>query len=123
MKRLIPCLLFVSTWVAAKPAEPETVKLVAACNELVSMYDAQGQEGLLAGWVTSVSEAMQAGYCRGVVVEYRRNKALRQASLRPFAEPCDADDWLAQARVIAGYSEASARTVDIDRLLEASCGR
>lgn len=123
MKRLILCVLLISTSASAKPVGSEAVKLVAACNELISMYDADGQEGLLAGWVTSVAEAMQAGYCRGVVVEYRRNDVMRQANSWPRVQPCEVDDWLEQAKVISSYSVDSVRNASLDRLLEASCGR
>lgn len=123
MKRLILCVLLTSTSAIAKPVESEAVKLVAACKELVSMYDVDGQEGQLAGWVTSVADAMQAGYCRGVVVEYRRNDAMRQANSWPRRQSCQVDDWLEQARVISSYSVDSVRNASLDRLLEASCGR
>lgn len=88
----------------------DTKRLIEGCKELVRIYDKQGQSGVLAGWSTSVSDALKAGYCRGVIDEFRRNNH------------CAGDSWHRQAMQIAS---AEAESVDgsTEHLLERSCGR
>jgi hypothetical protein len=45
-------------------------ELVTNCQELVNIYDKKGSKRLLAGVSTSVSEAMRAGICKGVLEEH-----------------------------------------------------
>ncbi|WP_141124118.1 MULTISPECIES: hypothetical protein [Pseudomonas] len=87
------------------------------------MYDRDGQENKLVSWFGSVSEGMQAGYCRGVIVEFRRNDALRIAEQWSNRQSCDEPDWFSQAQKVASYSIDSVSQHSVDRLLEASCGR
>ena len=123
MFRYLTLLFLLPACALAKSSEPESVKLVKACNELVAMYDRDGQENKLVSWFGSVSEGMQAGYCRGVIVEYRRNDKLRAAEQWPPHERCNQPDWFSQAQQVASYSPDSVRQHSVDRLLEASCGR
>ncbi len=116
-------LLLLPACVMAKPAEPESVKLINACKELVAMYDREGEENQLVSWFGSVSEGMQAGYCRGVIVEYRRNDELRAAEQWSNHQSCNQPDWFSQAQQVASYSTDSVSQHSVDRLLEASCGR
>ena len=67
MLRFLPFLFLLPACVMAKPVEPESVKLIKGCKELVAMYDREGKENQLVSWFGSVSEGMQAGYCRGVI--------------------------------------------------------
>jgi len=123
MLRYLPLLFLLPACALAKSSEPESVKLVRACNELVAMYDRDGQENSLVSWFGSVSEGMQAGYCRGVIVEYRRNDKLRAAEQWSSHETCNQPDWFSQAQQVASYSIDSVSRHSVDRLLEASCGR
>lgn len=87
------------------------------------MYDRDGQENKLVSWFGSVSEGMQAGYCRGVVVEYRRNDELRAVEQWQTHQNCIQPDWFSQAQTIASYSTTSVSQYSVEDLLEASCGR
>lgn len=123
MLRYLPILFLLPVCALAKPAEPESVKLVNACTELVAMYDRDGQENKLVSWFGSVSEGMQAGYCRGVIVEFRRNDALRVTGQWSARQRCNEPDWYSQAQKVASYPIDSVSQHSVDRLLEASCGR
>ena len=47
--------------------------LISNCKEFVAIYDRKGEEQLLAGLSTSVSEAMRAGVCRGIIEEHKNH--------------------------------------------------
>lgn len=119
----LPFLFLLPACVMAKPTEPESVKLIKACKELVAMYDREGVENKLVSWFGSVSEGMQAGYCRGVIVEYQRNDELRAEEQWPNHKPCNQPDWFIQAQQIANFSPESYEDHSIGKILESSCGR
>lgn len=123
ISRYLYILFLLPAYALAKPSEPESVKLVGACKELVAMYDRNGDENKLISWFGSVSEGMQAGYCRGVIVEYRRNDKLRAAEQWQSHTTCSQPDWFNQAEIVASYSVATISEYSVDDLLEASCGR
>lgn len=123
MLRYLSLLFLLPACALARSSEPESVKLVNACNELVAMYDRSGQENKLVSWFGSVSEGMQAGYCRGVIVEYRRNDELRAVAQWSSHQRCNQPDWFSQAQQVANYSTDSVSQHSVERLLEASCGR
>lgn len=106
----------------AKSNESESVKLIKACKELVSMYDRNGQENTLVSWFGSVSEGMQAGYCRGVIAEFRRNDTLRTAAGWSNYKSCNRSDWFSQAQMIANSSAESYEAYSVEHVLVSSCG-
>lgn len=93
--------------VAQSNDDPE--HLIQSCQELVDIYAKRDQKHLLAGVTTSLSEALRAGYCMGVVDEYRRRYE------------CATDDWYTQAQRIAGMAVSTGRHTSVDHLLEISC--
>lgn len=51
-------------------AEIKSEMLISGCQELIAIYDREGDKQLLAGLSTSVAEAMRAGICRGMLEEH-----------------------------------------------------
>lgn len=114
MKKLIQpwACLFLLLSVSCAQANDDAASLVHNCKELVSIYAKRDEQRLLAGVSTSVSSALRAGRCIGVLDEYRRHSG------------CATSDWFIQAQRIAatprlGYDEA----IDIESLLEKSCAQ
>lgn len=105
--------LITLSFTAATPAQArnQSERLIQSCNELVGIYAERDKQNLLAGVTTSVSEALQAGYCMGVLDEYRRH------------ERCYSQDWFTQARKIAEMSVAYSERISLNELLEFSCER
>ena len=54
MLRYLSLLFLLPACALARSSEPESVKLVNACNELVRMYERDGQENKLVSWFGSV---------------------------------------------------------------------
>ncbi|MDP2243423.1 hypothetical protein [Pseudomonas sp.] len=84
--------------------------LIQSCKELVGIYAKRDQQHLLAGLTTSSSEALRAGYCRGVLDEYRRSGGF-----------CAQSDWYAQADRIAKYPAYAEELPPVETLLKQSC--
>jgi hypothetical protein len=86
----------------------DTERLTEGCTELLRIYEMQDKSRVLAAFATSVSDALKAGYCRGVIDEFRRN------------HNCTSD-WRKQAVRIV---ETAAIRPDgsADSLLVRSCG-
>ena len=108
MKKL---MIFGAMYLALQPVyaeEYEVELLVQGCSEVEAIYDRKGEKHLYAGITTSVSEALRAGYCKGVIDQYRRSKG------------CYQRDWVEQAKVIAKENDSSYHSVD--HLLRKSCG-
>lgn len=122
MLRFLPLVFLLPACVMASQAEPEAIRLIKSCNELVAMYDRDGQENKLTSWFGSVSEGMLAGYCRGVIIEFRRANELRVAEYSPNRKRCNEPDWFKQAQRIASYSVTSENDYSVGDILEASCG-
>ncbi|WP_341708667.1 hypothetical protein [Halopseudomonas sp.] len=93
---------------ASATGGPET--LITACKEVIDIYASRDEERFLAGLTTGPSEAWQAGYCVGVVSEYRRHYE------------CDTSNWYDQAERIAEIPVSFAPQTSVDQLLELSCG-
>jgi len=73
--------------------------LQRSCGELVKIYETRDQRSFLAAQLTSLSEAMRAGYCIGTIQEYLR-----------AGGGCSRDeDWHAYALRIAVQSPVAAR--------------
>ncbi|MCW8158569.1 hypothetical protein D7243_20560 [Stutzerimonas stutzeri] len=83
--------------------------LAHSCRELVGIYAKRNEKRLAAGITTSVSEALRAGYCMGVVEEYRRHFQ------------CRTGDWFRQAQGIAELPLSVATRSTVQELLEISC--
>ncbi|MDH2373893.1 hypothetical protein QD228_08605 [Cobetia sp. 3AK] len=92
-------------------ANKHSERLIQSCNELVGIYAERDKQNLLAGVTTSVSEALQAGYCMGVLDEYRRH------------DRCYSHDWFTQAQKIAEMSVGYSERISVNELLEFSCER
>ncbi len=83
---------------------------VEGCNELVQIYKTRGEQRLLAAQTTSLSEALRAGYCRGVIDSYKDKKGYRCSS-----------DWFEMASYVAHQLDFESKEHDIESLLERSC--
>lgn len=91
-------------------AKDDAKHLIISCQELREIYSKRDQQHLLAGLTTSTSEALRAGYCRGVLDEFRRSSNF-----------CAQSDWYAQATRIAAYSVYAEELPSVDALLKKSC--
>lgn len=89
-------------------ASDEVKTLISSCAEVESIYNRRGEKHLLAGVTTSVAEAMRAGYCKGVLEQYRRT-----------TNGCGRVDWVDQAQAIA--RTATDETSSINHLLRRYC--
>jgi len=107
MRILISLLLIATCCAQAKADNAESELLVKGCSEVAAIYDRQGQRHLYAGFTTSVSEALRAGYCKGVIDQYRRT------------EHCS-NTWTEQAKRIA--IQADDYLPSFNQLLSRSCG-
>ena len=103
-------LLLGSTATSFVSANEDSKYLVSSCHELLEIYVKRDQQHLLAGLTTSTSEALRAGYCRGVLDEYRRGN-----------DSCAQNNWYAQAARIATYPEYAEELPEVSTLLEESC--
>lgn len=104
----IAYLLF-SLYVPATQAKDDPEHLIQSCQELVDIFAKRDQQRLLAGVATGLSEALRAGYCMGVVDEYRRHYE------------CATDDWFIQAKRVAEMSASFGSRITVNELLERSC--
>ncbi len=91
-------------------ADDDSKHLINSCQQLLEIYAKRDQQHLLAGLTTSTSAALRAGYCRGVLDEYRRSVSF-----------CARSDWFAQAARIAEYPAYADELPSVDALLEQSC--
>ncbi|MDD2162602.1 hypothetical protein N1078_18745 [Pseudomonas sp. MIL19] len=91
-------------------ADDGSKHLINSCQQLLNVYSKRDQQNLLAGITTSTSAALRAGYCLGVLDEYRRSGSF-----------CAQSDWYAQAARIAEYPAYADELPSVDALLEQSC--
>ena len=106
---LIGLLLFnVAPATVAKETDKDT--LIDSCVELVAIYESKSEKYLLAGFTTSASEAMKAGYCRGVLEEHANH-----------TRGCYSSNWLKMARFIAAQQLFSDNFRSTRGLLEKAC--
>lgn len=103
-------LLFGMTAAPYALANDDPKHLINSCQELLKIYADRNQQQLLAGLMTSTSEAMRAGYCRGVLAEYRRQ-----------SDACAQSDWYAQAASIASYPAYAEELPSVETMLKQSC--
>lgn len=83
------------------------------CTELVQIYKRRDQKRLLAGQTTSLSEALRAGYCRGVIEQYKQQN-------NSYRNGCHAD-WYAIAEFVARQNGVEQKFGGMDFLLETAC--
>lgn len=86
----------------------ETKLLIQGCAEVEAIYNRRGEKNLFAGINTSVAEALRAGYCKGVLEQYRRSGG------------CYRTDWIKQAQQIG--QESDSQHISVNQLLRQSCG-
>jgi len=91
-------LILISSISHAKSSQAfkELENLTASCSELMGIYQSREKQELLAAQTTSLSEALRAGYCKGVVEQYARENY------------CYKSSWFEMAKFIAvqrGYEE------------------
>ncbi len=103
-------LMLGSSNIAYALPDSNSKHLVTSCQALVEIYAKRDQQHLLAGLTTSTSAALRAGYCRGVLDEFRRR-----------TDFCYQGDWYVQASRIADYPEYAEQLPAVDELLKQSC--
>lgn len=111
--KYILSIAIIGVLIAAPPqadASTNPEKLVESCVELVNIYKKRDEMRFAAAQTTSLSEAMRAGYCRGVLDEFQRSYR------------CHTDDWLSQAATIASHAFENPIDLDADTLLTEACG-
>ena len=91
-------------------AEPDKERLILSCSELVSIYKTQSEKRLQAALTTSVSEALRAGYCRGVLEEHANH-----------TRGCYSSDWLDMAKFIANQAAFPDNFESSSELLRMAC--
>lgn len=92
-------------------ANENAQQLVQGCKELAAIYASRDQQRRLAAVTTSLSEAMMAGYCMGVVKEYQRKNS------------CEANGWHQLASRISELPNWYTGAEDLDSLLGKACGK
>ena len=107
----IAILALATVMVCDAQADQDTERLVQGCREMVGIYAKREQMRMAAGLTTSLSEALRAGYCQGVIEQFRRDRD----------EVCTALDWFEQAQRIAGQPRDIAQQASVNELLEQSC--
>lgn len=84
---------------------------VKGCSELVQIYKSRNEQRLLAAQTTSLSEAMRAGYCRGVIDSYMQQNRYH----------CSSTDWFSMASFISTQVGYETKHTNVNNLLELSC--
>jgi hypothetical protein len=108
--RVLPIVCLITLLPLTQPeANDDAEYLIHSCRELIGIYAKRDEKRLAAGMTTSVSEALRAGYCMGVVEEYRRHYE------------CGTDDWFRQAQGIAELPLSFAIRTSVPELLGISC--
>ncbi|WP_339861456.1 hypothetical protein [Thalassospira alkalitolerans] len=92
-------------------ASDDANDLIKSCVEAVNVFDKKGEGKFLVALSTSLEEALRAGYCRGVIIEYRRQERGN----------CERSSWLVQARNIALQPINEPQSKSIDSLLRNAC--
>ncbi|AXS81901.1 hypothetical protein [Marinobacter sp. Arc7-DN-1] len=90
--------------------------LVQSCQEAVDVFSSHEKTGYLAAYRTSLSEALRAGYCIGVLEQFSD----------AYEEYCEGDaGWFENAKRIASLTltqRESATTTTFEILEEYACG-
>lgn len=89
--------------------------LVQSCQEAVDVFSSHEKTGYLAAYRTSLSEALRAGYCIGVLEQFSD----------AYSEYCSGNTgWFENAKRIASLNltqQESATTTTMDILEEYAC--
>ncbi|SDT86533.1 hypothetical protein SAMN05216296_0015 [Pseudomonas pohangensis] len=114
MKTPLIYTIVLSATLAAPSAfsDESAAYLFQSCQEVISIFAQFNEQDPLAPFTTSREEAMRAGYCQGVVDEYRRHHYR-----------CSTNNWFEQAQKIAEVTPNSPEANDLELLLELSCAR
>ena len=102
-------LVFSSALLVNASAFASSEQLILACRELVGIYKNREEKNLLAAQTTSLSEALRAGYCHGVIEEYRRQRG------------CYGTDWFEAAKFIANQYNFKEKFPSRSQLLKQAC--
>ncbi len=105
--RLVIFTYFAAIFLNAHASRVTGQKLSENCQELIAIYNKKGDQRLFAGMSTSVSEAMRAGICLGMIEEHTNHSRCSR-------------DWYDMAEIIAVENDSQKSAED---LLEMSCGR
>lgn len=106
MKSTIRTLLTTALLLGSVTAQAaqDSQTLITGCQELTAIYAKRDEKHLYAAITTSREEAFRAGYCRGMLEQYRREFNCW-------------NDWYEQASYIA----RQANDTSVRQLLQASC--
>lgn len=106
MKPTIRALLATAFLLASvtTQAAPDSQTLITGCQELTAIYAKRDEKHLYAAITTSREEAFRAGYCRGMLEQFRRESNCW-------------NDWYEQASYIAKQTNDTS----VRQLLQASC--
>ena len=104
--RLLLSALLLSSLNTAHAYSVNGNTLVQGCEDLLGIYDRSGSKRLLAGFSTSVAEAMRAGICLGMIEGHRKHKQCGNSSY----------GMAKRIAVAPGYHGSS-------KLLDQACGR
>ncbi len=107
MLRYVP-VLFILMLPQIVGAETNRSMLIEGCAEAIQIYEDNQRYRWQAATMTSLSESLRAGYCRGVIDEYDRN------------HHCGGD-WLERARYIADHKEVKSLPPSTEDLLGEAC--
>jgi|TARA_R110001592_G_scaffold332771_1_gene616331 hypothetical protein len=106
---LVSCSISLCQLAIAKDA-PKVEYFVQGCNELVQIYKTRSEQRLLAAQTTSLSEALRAGYCKGVIEMYKQQHDYY----------CSAD-WYEIADFVSKQLGSESKFGRIESLLEIGC--
>ncbi|AUZ79062.1 MULTISPECIES: hypothetical protein [Aeromonas] len=107
MLRYVPMLLILMLPKMVM-AETNRTTLIEGCVEAIQIYENNQQYTFKAALITSLSEALRAGYCKGVIDEYDRGHDCK-------------GDWLKRARYVAGYKDEKSLPPSTESLLRGAC--
>ena len=95
---------------AAAREAPSVQHFVEGCSELVGIYESRSKQRLLAAQTTSLSEALRAGYCRGVIEQYQQQ----------HRSSCNVT-WFDIAEYVSQQEKFASKYSSVTKLLEIGC--
>lgn len=109
--------LFVSAQIQARETpfnSDDADLLLQSCREVVEIYDRKDRLDKYATFHTSTAEALRAGYCIGVLVQYGRQ------SKSCYSSRYNSSNWFELAKAIASLSfgEKEVERIQVSTLLE-----
>jgi hypothetical protein len=108
MKKLILSLVVLTVFFSTTRLEAkeqvfqsdDPVFLQSSCREVIEIFDRKQEPGKYAALHTSVSEAMRAGYCIGVLQQYIKSSPSCKKRYRHYKK----SNWFDLAQIIANMS-------------------